>query len=816
MGKLPRLVELSSVASAELSLIDSARQLRNLATQPLPQSLPPAKSTKHIIEFDGKLKNLTERPDNTVIKINRPHLKDAIKQLHQKTEAGCIIALNLPTGTGKSHDFGSLDANEIESDIFYLHNQWRNPTVTTIEHNYEPVGGKHGGLVRDYNRLTEDGYPYVRHRRDNEELEEFDIKANCKHFETFKIVREKGIRLLGGKGSANCENCDHYKNNDGKLSCSALWERFKFSDKEENNFGQYRTHLVNLPNLSSREEPSLAIIDESDRELQSLLKTFTVQPFDTWTALAKLDEKHPKLASILKPIAECLRIIMSDFKNHHGANLSELQSLIDIKELLKELIGANAISPNIDITDITPRALKTIAKAVDKLLEPDLMDLFTNCSNPEERAERARNFIAPNWISPLLRAFAGSGSVRIDSKGLHFTKVANHLVKNLKSANTVIVASATNDLTGLAYQLKYPKKRIITVELAEPPQYSNLKIRIVSGMKIKGDRRDDSDNCATNRLNQLIDKITSDPNKTYAVIDSKKNLSNYEDKRGIDYGYWHSQDTRGGNRFKTKKVIVLVGAPFPNIGEAICEYETLTGRSVNLKYSSDRLFMAWLNRKKDAEVSQAIGRLRANNRQSESLECWLIDCQYSQANLESNFPGAVIEKVNLFEFCPEALQESARKEFEVIRHMAQYADEKITRDGMAHQLSMSTGNISKIAMRLCQRLGIGAKQAFKTLSGFVTRALSALLSGSDGTSNPDHNWFLEDYFPHLLREVSQRVTEPIEIFEAIELAYSQFGPTADEIFGKLSIEQGLQLIDCIFQEFGVERPPPSDRQTRVT
>lgn len=798
LGKLPERVELTAVASADLSLADSAGKPRALATQQLPKCLPPTKDRDYIIEFNGDLPDLKERDDYTVIEIERNQLKEVIKQLHQKTESGCIISLDLPTGTGKSHDFGSLNATDIEADIIYTHSQHRNPTVGTIEDNYEPIGGKHGGLVHDYKRLTENGYPYVRHRRDNEELEDFDTPANCQHFETFKVARDKGINLLGGKGSANCENCNHYKNDEGKVVCSALLGRLELNSNA-GDFRKYRTHPVSLPSFAKRNNPSLLIIDESDRELQSLLNKITVEARDIWAAWGTLNEKNPALADIFKPIAEQLKETINNFDNRYGVKLSELKQSIDFKAVLAELIGAGAITPNIDITDITPRALKVIAKAIAKILQPDLHELFKGCHNPEERANRARNHINANWISPLLRAFAGSGSVRVDANGLHFTACNQNLANNIKNADTIIAATATTNLTELAYQLKTSKKRIIRVKLKTPPDCSNLTFKIINGMGIKGNRRDDSDNCATNRLQRLIDKIIGNPSKTYAIIDNKKHLPSHKDKRGVDFGYWHSQDTRGGNRFKCKDALVLIGAPYPNIGETICDYEAQTGRLVSGDYSSDRSFMTWLSRKKDAEIIQGIGRLRANNR-SDNLDCWLIDSQISERTLAENFPGCQIEKVNLFEFCLDALPVDRQKEFRVTQALAQF-DETITRDKLAHNLGMSTGNISRIAKKLVENLGIASKHAFSTLKQFVTVAIKGLLSESDGELNPDYDWFLRDYFPSLLEEVSQGSSAPLEVIEAVEMAYSQFGPSADKIWGKLPIEQAIQLINLVLGQF---------------
>ena len=157
-GELPEKVGLSGKAYAEVSLWEAAEKLRALATpKPLP-ALPPTTKVENIIEFDGEsLPDLSDRQDNTVVKIRRDDLKKAIAEVHAKSEQGAVGVLNLPTGTGKSHDIGELSAAELQSDIFYLHSQWRNPTVATIERNYEPVASKHGGLKFDNERLTEDG-----------------------------------------------------------------------------------------------------------------------------------------------------------------------------------------------------------------------------------------------------------------------------------------------------------------------------------------------------------------------------------------------------------------------------------------------------------------------------------------------------------------------------------------------------------------------------------------------------------------------------------------------------------------------------------
>lgn len=818
-GELPEKVGLSGKAIAEISLLEAAEKLRALATEkPLP-ALPPKTKVENIIEFDGEsLPDLSERSDNTVVKIRRGDLKKAIASVHTKSEQGAVGVLNLPTGTGKSHDIGELSAAELQSDIFYLHSQWRNPTVATIERNYEPVASKHGGLKFDNERLTEDGLPYVRHIKEEEEFEVFvdkktgevkniDTPANCQYFGTFQAARALGIKLFGGKGSANCETCDKYKTGN-KVTCPALLSRIlAFSNKEP---GQYRTHPINLPKLTDKINP-LLILDEADKELPSVsLERFSVAPGDIWAVWGDLNAKNQQLAKILQPLTEKLAEITANFSQRYGFSLASIKECLSL-DSLNELIGAGLILPNVDITRISVSVILLLAKEVEKLLEPDLFELFQNCNDPKERKQRVIDHVRPNWISPLLRALVDKGSVRVDAAGLHFVKHSNFMASKASQAGTTILASASNHPGDLAMQLKYPAKRMIRIELIEPPTNENLTVKIVEGMQLAGDRRSEGEDSVTVRLQYLLDKIitcdasaTGNNRRTYGIIDRMKYRP--QKRRGINTGYWHSDYTRGGNHFKGVDCLILIDSPFPNIGDSIADYEALSGRTVDTNFSSDRRFLAYLNRQKDAEqIIQGIGRLRNSRRPDKQLECWVIADRINEELIHQTYPGAKVEKINLLEFCPAAAKTREQKIWQLAQYLpgAIASDELLTRDKVAKSLGFSAGNLSKIVASLNESLGNGAKAGWKRFLDSVTSALRNTICASDGTLTPEMAWFAETYLPAVFEDFKAKEIQPVEVFEVIDLVYQQYGPSAGKIFAALPTRAAIEFVDFLMCQFGL-------------
>jgi len=67
------------------------------------------------------------------------------------------------TGTGKSHDAGLADPDQLSVDkIWYFSRDHRNPTTATVEANYTDMPVRNNGLLSDGSRRTALNNPYVR------------------------------------------------------------------------------------------------------------------------------------------------------------------------------------------------------------------------------------------------------------------------------------------------------------------------------------------------------------------------------------------------------------------------------------------------------------------------------------------------------------------------------------------------------------------------------------------------------------------------------------------------------------------------------
>jgi hypothetical protein len=74
------------------------------------------------------------------------------------------------------------------------------------------------------------------------------------------------------------------------------------------------------------------------------------------------------------------------------------------------------------------------------------------------------------------------------------------------------------------------------------------------------------------------------------------------------------------NDFMTAKTLILVGTPCRNLADQLAEFAVLTG----ITDPADERFQAFVNRTIQADIQQAIGRLRAHRRPEEALQVILL------------------------------------------------------------------------------------------------------------------------------------------------------------------------------------------------
>ncbi len=91
-------------------------------------------------------------------------------------------------GLGKSHDMGQF-ANS-EGQMWFLDLNHRNPSVETVENNFDDLAVRHNGLNQDSLRKTPMGKPHLNWASDGDENP--DIKSLCHNAHLFLKLQNKG------------------------------------------------------------------------------------------------------------------------------------------------------------------------------------------------------------------------------------------------------------------------------------------------------------------------------------------------------------------------------------------------------------------------------------------------------------------------------------------------------------------------------------------------------------------------------------------------------------------------------------------------
>ena len=119
------------------------------------------------------------------------------------------------------------------------------------------------------------------------------------------------------------------------------------------------------------------------------------------------------------------------------------------------------------------------------------------------------------------------------------------------------------------------------------------------------------------RLIKLVEYVRAlHPEKNVGVIDHKAAIASYQlltvttenQLPAIHPGYW-GLDNRASNAFIESQVLMLIGTPLPNLGDAAAEYHAETGEVVSPTDWSGG-FGRFLKNRVLAEVFQGGGRLR--------------------------------------------------------------------------------------------------------------------------------------------------------------------------------------------------------------
>jgi hypothetical protein len=220
----------------------------------------------------------------------------------------------------------------------------------------------------------------------------------------------------------------------------------------------------------------------------------------------------------------------------------------------------------------------------------------------------------------------------------------------------------------------------------------------------------------------------------------------FKDLAQAQEGWWFNHN-RGSNEFEAKSAIASFGIPYPNIGAALSLYQTLIEQPSKEEDADFQSFVRWLT---DAEIMQAVGRLRAHNRSHQKLTYYFC-ADYSLP--EALKPQRLSAQAITID-AGTAAEQTLHKIRQAVSQMVT-AGEKLTQSGIAQATGLSQGRVSQIFSRLG-----GWKQCKKIL-------VSLLKPSSGATNNftpldEETIWLATIFLPTLAHDPPEAVLDGIQ------------------------------------------------------
>jgi hypothetical protein len=478
------------------------------------------------------------------------------------------------------------------------------------------------------------------------------------------------------------------------------------------------------------------IWDEVSTQLKSMDSvTVALRDFDqSW---AELETKDPDLHEALKPLRLALRpLLTGELKQpYHGWDDAAIRALLPEKPVaLDEIIDEleSILQPDLSFLHEQPDSL-TATDARGLGISKAMQRLANRKFRHQAHQEFSEGFqhLALNWLVPFLRVWSGErGALRCEWQHLTIFSKSDRHAAIARAAEFNIFPDATATRESLALRLGISPDEIYVIE-QEVPTHNNLKIVQVVGLgKLSKDR--------------------SESLQTRVAVLKKALKEKYP---GIIFGDWkaHAKENdakwfvnlRGSNEFQDAPALAGFGVPYQNIGHIQALYQTLTGEFVPLdKENPHEGLQRFINDHVQAEIEQAVGRLRSHLRPNEQLTFIFV------GDYDLSFLGGEVEQVEAFQIAPEAATPAQITRWKILEAVRQLRGqgEKVTQQAIAALAEISQPAIAKIATNF---------GGWKRLSKILLTLLDPFYSGSNNLTD-EERWLAQTYLPLLL-------DEPVEV-----------------------------------------------------
>ncbi|MDF5729363.1 MAG: hypothetical protein PUP92_15415 [Rhizonema sp. PD38] len=579
---------------------------------------------------------------------------------------------NSPTGTFKSHDAGIAQPAAFGMDkLWYFTSHARNVTTETVERNYDYLNVRNSGMVWDY---TPNGKAYLRWPKTGELP---DTTGNCHRSSIFAALRNKNISIDEGEENPVCSTCHLLE---ACRSASGSGFGYRMQRRETLESDRIVAHPDSAPDTNDYDWSNCGNFwDEAMRTVQPI-RSVAANLKDLDQVIAQLTISHPEISLQLQPLwIELRSCLTGEIKQpHHGWN----------DAAVREMFG----KPPDNLDEIIARAIS--------VLHPNLKSLFNTTweygvnlndlpnklrkrfgEKSFELTQKIQQDVLLNWFVPFLKVWGRriKGALRINQGELLIsTRNERHaLIAQASGWNIYLDATATPEY--LFWWMDVDAEDILTIE-QEVSISPNLKIIQVTGLGQVSKQR--SDFCQS-RVDTLRQEF----------------LVRHPDIKFMDFvkfchegdGGWF-RDSRGSNDFKDVIALATFGIPYQNIGSLEALYLTLSSGDFTPELACET-FQRFVNWATQAEIKQAIGRLRAHNRPMQQVYfyfCADYDLSFLEPQVECVKAAYItIEAGSLDEKSWWKVKQSVKELWE--------AGQKITQSAVETVSGVSQGYISKLA-----------------------------------------------------------------------------------------------------------------------
>jgi rhodanese-related sulfurtransferase len=622
-----------------------------------------------------------------------------------------IILDGSAMGLGKTHDVGLLQPSDFGvSQLIFVTDDPRNVTTETLK-DWTVNQGRHGGLVEvpGPNSTTQ-----VRRAKKGETP---NIKSNCDRHQLAEILPARNVEATGAH---ICPGCKHRK------TCKLGTGEFTYLFDRQSALSEER-FISHIDSLDPRAFPGdynnpgvVLVLDEASQ--QKLVKSFLVRWSDIDRTLADLRADHPTEATQLEPALNALRSLRGHVPLTTIDHLEVLKLLPELPDLSDE-----------DIQRISHQGLEFLE--LDQLIEKygfaagtRLSDLPRDVQHrirqdAQQLADQAEQAIALRWLPEFWQAMRSNERVwvapetpekeqreitytyidarlRLTPEGLQITHVDTHRRKVLfhPAVKAVILLDATEPPQHFNQGLGVHISSYI--RQADPELVAEVEVVQVTGLGLMGFNRGKEQQQRSNTVVESL--LLQHPNAP--VINAQ------EYARSGD-GYWF-RDNRARNYGEQSDTLILVGAPFPSLGASVDEFALMTGRhpdtsSVLRSYTIDAIntpaggpwwvrtvneladpeAAAFYRHRVQAELDQAIGRLRGNRRPGEKLTIYVL----------SDYPlSRPVRLVEASALAPEATPKAVATDQRIEQAIAQLEEGgNVTLKVIAQVAKVSLGRVAK-------------------------------------------------------------------------------------------------------------------------